>query len=328
VKDDRVVLVYHDEKLVMASPLHTLQARLQRDYYTGEMVRRRLVGDPRHLSFYRHIGVETFGGKPHDVWQGDVPMLDGGGTQSVRARLRAGTNEFNKLESYNDDGSIRETYEVLARDAEIPEERFELDPPQEYKPLADRDLNAAKQQLLFGMADGGFQVNFAFRLPDGSVLLAWRDGANGDELQRVLDGLASGDPFVDQYPIPVGPLSTVGLPTEVEFAAHHLTYTRDELGICAWSLYVPNRPIAARDQFLGYALTKTNAWEWRAGEVVHHSAEVPIAFDISVDDREEYETVVLTVMRHYATRQPDRSFPEYEAVTELTERMRKALGDD
>jgi hypothetical protein len=326
---DDYATIYQDGEVIGAHPVHPLQARLQLENHAVEMLRKRLVGDPQHLSFYRHEGVEVLEGEPHDVWVGKVPVLVGDETQDVRVWLRAGSGELKKLEISNDDESIRESFEVLARDAEIPAELFESKPPGDEKELANPQPNGAgpaRPLVSFGLGDGVFQVNFVFRLSDGSVLMAWRDGANlAGELQRIFDGLESGDPLPDEFPISAGPLRTVGLPVEVEFAPHFLTHTLDEAGLCAWSLYIPKQPIAGRERFLGYVLEKANAWIKPAGRPAEKDfEELPIACDISIDGGDQFQSVVVEVMRIYATRQPDRSFPQYESVLDLARQLRES----
>lgn len=216
------------------------------------------------------------------------------------------------------------TYELIERDVEIPEEFFstDYDPPIGYVMKNTKSTAEWSRFGSGGFGDGRFRVNVLFTLPNGSLIVGWKNTQRGNENDQaaLFEGLTVGGPL-PKLPWSITGITSLGIvDKEVQYWGRHLTTTQIDGQYYAWSLFVPERAVPPPEQFFGYMFSYGKG---TPPDEKLRSTDTRGSFAIKSDD--EFNHFVRGAMAEYSDDATAPAHVTAEGVRQLEENIRRRV---
>ncbi len=332
IDGDYVMAVNHTQKWVEYTRLDDFHRALEQRR-TVDNLYTRLFGQRDESGKFVQTGEKEIAGVKFAVWELEVeePLI--GMAYRSRCALNAGTGEIGEVCFWTKwrvqkDWQLRLSLTVFERSLAIPDAVFDTTSPPGYTLK-----NTKETAQVPPLAEGGGQANglqntqyISFKLPDGSVLLAWssRDLESNASQEPLFAGLEFGGPL-PKLPIEYTALRQRLGDKEVTYAGRHLAYTRDGDRFHEWSLYVAPEANALP------------GW-WNYHQVVHRFnlpedrieplLMLNVSTAIPIDDAQDFDILVRGAMAELSeTRQAPEGIT-FERVMQLARDVRTAPGGE
>ena len=319
----------HTRKSAHFSKRNKYQQMLAKQQGRDQMIEQ-LFGDISKLDDFVKIGREKIDGVDCDIWEREEIFSDTKHRNRYRYWLSPSTGECKRRQFWMRFGDkqqweLRQEYDKIERDVDIPEGLFSMEVPEGYE--ADNTKETATlSELGSPMVGCGFGVGhgtaISFTMSDGSVIWGWNsfDQESEKPQEEFFKGLTFGGPL-PKLPIEFNALKPGGEPKDIIYTGYHLAYTRKVDRFTEWAIYVPNGTPPKNVKQLGYHAL----YVFNIGRKPRLKMNLPVPYGLLIETKGDFDKWVLGAMAELSD---DGKAPEnvtYESVLQLAEQIRESL---
>jgi hypothetical protein len=328
--DENSTGIYHSDARVNHWRVNPLDRILKKRRSRDDLLSRMRLADPAKLATFFKSGRETIRGVACDVWDGNIPQPSVSSELLVKVWIDPETGtplRVIKRAAGASTGFVSETIDVLETDVPLAAEFFRCPspPPQDYMINAPPESAPIAPFSTGGFGHGGvFQLEQAFSLPDGSLLLCWNNftGAEHQPPPETFTNLHFGGEL-PVMPVTIRSLRTNGVAKpEIEFTGRHVAVTRvsKDGEVFIWSLFTPRRPPPPREKFFGYTLTYGAHPEGRRASQGMRDEQSGFSGGMAIESAADFDTFVRGVMSQMSPDAPPPPEVTLDRLLELSAR--------
>ena len=326
-----VLLLDHTAKTAEFSRLNELHRALeaQRTFYA---LCQSFFGGRDRLASFERSGTETLDGVTYDIWKLETKAAPVGLEYRMACALAPRTGDVGYVRTWIRRGATDwQPYLHLGKWERLnaaPAGTFDTAPPAGYA-LKNTRESATVPPLDYeggsGLGNGLQDTKYiAFKLPDGSVLLAWgsRDLESDASQEPLFAGLTFGGP------LPRLPLEITALQQELDgrqilCTGRHVAWTRAGDVFHEWSLYVPQAaPAGEKWRTMYEAVHRFNLPAGRVPPEITALVSQPFFVESAAD----FDRLVLGAMAELAGDHQAPAGISYQRVMELATQVRGTAG--
>jgi hypothetical protein len=287
-----------------------------------EALLQQFFGDPRRMNKYIRVGRETIDGVSYDIWEMEVPALEGGAFK-VQTWLAPATGTIAKVftSTKEKDGKWVPWLgvDVIERDVTPPPGIFNLDPPAGY--TLKNTPETAPMEVPFNNICKSSNVTMKatdnkFVMPDGSVIIGWYN--EGPSQAEYFKNLSMGGDL-PKLPLELYALKPMAGNIGVTYVGCHLAFTRKGGTCYEWGLYVPDKELTVSN-VIGYALLcRKNPEGTRLDQKIWGMSNYPVT-------PSDFDECIRGAMADLSDNEAVPDEITYERVTDLSRQIREASG--